>query len=80
MWGAARSVAFQINKLTPVVEEIQGSLRDAIKIFACYEYNLLFDYTASVDQLEVDMRKTRVQNLIANDAFLSAIQSVSYGL
>jgi hypothetical protein len=71
-------VPYQINKLTPVVEEIQVRLRDAIKIFACYEYDLLFDYTAAVSQLEVNMRKTRVQNLIANDAFLSAIQSVSY--
>ncbi|KAG2739901.1 hypothetical protein P692DRAFT_201872809 [Suillus brevipes Sb2] len=76
IWGTACSVPYQINKLTPVVEEIQVRLRDAIKIFACYEYDLLFDYTAAVSQLEVNMRKTQVQNLIANDAFLSAIQSV----
>ncbi|KAG1771922.1 hypothetical protein EV702DRAFT_1048841 [Suillus placidus] len=67
---------YWINKLAPVVDEIQDTLQQAIKIFACYEYGLMFDYTAAVDESEVNKCKKRVRGLIANDVFLSAIQSV----
>jgi hypothetical protein len=63
-----------------VVDEIQGAMQQVIRIFVCYEYDLLFDYAAIVDESRVGERRTRVRGLIANDAFLSAIQSVSYGL
>ncbi|KAG2148631.1 hypothetical protein BD769DRAFT_1382127 [Suillus cothurnatus] len=76
IWATACSKDFRINKLASVVDEIQGAMQQVIRIFVCYEYDLLFDYAAIVDESRVGERRTRVRGLIANDAFLSAIQSV----
>ncbi|KAG1895119.1 uncharacterized protein F5891DRAFT_1194463 [Suillus fuscotomentosus] len=66
----------KVSKLTPVVDEIHEALKRAVRIFAYYEFDLKFDYAAALDESHVAERQTRVEGLIANDAFLHATQHV----
>ncbi|KAG1854666.1 hypothetical protein C8R48DRAFT_776561 [Suillus tomentosus] len=66
----------KVSKLAPVVDEIHEALKRAVRIFAYYEFDLKFDYAAALDESHVAERQTRVEGLIANDAFLHATQHV----
>lgn len=47
-----------LSKLVPVVDEIHDTLKRAIRIFAYYEFDLKFDYTAALDESHVTEHHT----------------------
>ncbi|KAG1889934.1 hypothetical protein F4604DRAFT_1673453 [Suillus subluteus] len=65
-----------INKLVPIVDQIQDAMVQAARIFVYYEFGLNFDYAVAVNQSHVTTRGVQVQGLIVNDVFLHAIQSI----
>jgi hypothetical protein len=70
------------TKLASVVDELQNSMKQDIQIFAFYEFGLGFSSTGSAGSAKKGLdteRAKKIQCLIADDAFLYATQTVSYG-
>jgi hypothetical protein len=57
-------------KVLPVLESLHEDMQAITRLYSLREYDLGFDYTAMLEDSDIDARAHQVDHLVENDTFI----------